>query len=81
MLKSMAGLQRAVCRMAATRCRSRLQPAWGSEARVYPDLFQPYAGFPTVSKSTTATSCCPSFLASVLRGKSDLYREMRALAS
>ena len=70
MLKQYGWSPRAVCRTAATRCRSRLRPASGSAATSRTRIsFSLMAGSPTGSKSSTATSCCPSFLASASREK------------
>jgi D(-)-tartrate dehydratase len=47
----------------------------------YPDLFQPYGGFPDGVRVENGTITMPDLPGIGFEGKSDLYSEMRALAS
>lgn len=47
----------------------------------YPDLFQPYGGFPDGVKVENGHIVMPDLPGIGFEGKSDLYREMKALAS
>jgi L-alanine-DL-glutamate epimerase-like enolase superfamily enzyme len=47
----------------------------------YPDLFQPYGGFPDGVRVENGTITMPDLPGIGFEGKSDLYAEMRALAS
>jgi L-alanine-DL-glutamate epimerase-like enolase superfamily enzyme len=47
----------------------------------YPDLFQPYGGFPDSVKVTDGHITMPELPGIGFEGKSDLYAEMRALAA
>jgi L-alanine-DL-glutamate epimerase-like enolase superfamily enzyme len=47
----------------------------------YPDLFQPYGGFPDGVRVENGTITMPDLPGIGFEGKSDLYREMRALAA
>jgi L-alanine-DL-glutamate epimerase-like enolase superfamily enzyme len=46
----------------------------------YPDLFQPYGGFPDGTKVVNGVVTLPELPGIGFEGKADLYREMRALA-
>jgi L-alanine-DL-glutamate epimerase-like enolase superfamily enzyme len=47
----------------------------------YPDLFQPYGGFPDGARVENGHITMPDLPGIGFEGKSDLYREMKALAS
>ena len=47
----------------------------------YPDLFQPYGGFPDTVRVEAGHITMPDLPGIGFEGKTDLYREMRALAS
>lgn len=47
----------------------------------YPDLFQPYGGFPDGVKVESGFVTLPELVGIGFEGKADLYREMKALAS
>jgi len=47
----------------------------------YPDLFQPYGGFPDGVRVDNSYVTLPELPGIAFEGKADLYREMRALAS
>jgi D(-)-tartrate dehydratase len=47
----------------------------------YPDLFQPYGGFPDGVRAENGTITMPDLPGIGFEGKSDLYVEMRALVA
>jgi L-alanine-DL-glutamate epimerase-like enolase superfamily enzyme len=47
----------------------------------YPDLFQPYGGFPDGVKVENSIVTLPELVGIGFEGKADLYAEMKALAS
>jgi L-alanine-DL-glutamate epimerase-like enolase superfamily enzyme len=47
----------------------------------YPDLFQPYGGFPDGVRVENGTIAMPELPGIGFEGKFDLYAEMKALAS
>jgi L-alanine-DL-glutamate epimerase-like enolase superfamily enzyme len=47
----------------------------------YPDLFQPYGGFPDGAQVENSIVTLPELVGIGFEGKADLYAEMRALAS
>ena len=79
---STAGRPRAASRTAATRCRSTSRPAWASAATSrYPDLFQPFGGFPDGVRVEDGHVTMPELPGIGFEGKSDLYKVMRELAA
>ena len=46
----------------------------------YPDLFQPFGGFPDGVRVEDSYVTLPELVGIGFEGKSDLYREMRALS-
>ena len=68
--------------MAAIRCRSISPPASGLGGNEsYPDLFQPYGGFPDGVRVENGHITMPDLPGIGFEGKSDLYAEMKALAA
>jgi D(-)-tartrate dehydratase len=47
----------------------------------YPDLFQPFGGFPDGAKVESSFVTLPDLPGIGFEGKADLYREMRALSA
>ncbi len=71
----------AASRTAATRCRStslRGLSLGGNES--YPDLFQPYGGFPDGVRVEQGYMTMPDLVGIGFEGKADLYSEMKKLA-
>ena len=81
MLDDMAGRRRAAFRMAGIRCRWPSPPgsAWAA-TRSYPDLFQPYGGFPDGVRVENGHVTLPPLPGIGFEGKSDLYKEMKSLS-
>ena len=46
----------------------------------YPDLFQPYGGFPDGVRVENGYVTMPELVGIGFEGKADLYREMKALS-
>ena len=82
MLRSTAGRRAAASRTAATRCRSTSPPASASAATSrYPDLFQPFGGFPDGVQVEDGYVTLPELPGIGFEGKSDLIKVMRELAA
>jgi L-alanine-DL-glutamate epimerase-like enolase superfamily enzyme len=47
----------------------------------YPDLFQPYGGFPDGARVENSIVTLPELVGIGFEGKADLYAEMKALAN
>jgi hypothetical protein len=79
--RSRAGRRRSAFRMEVTRCRSTSPPArsgCGNES--YPDLFQPYGGFPDGVRVEDSRITMPDLPGIGFEGKPDLIEGMRNLS-
>jgi D(-)-tartrate dehydratase len=54
--------------------------AWGRSHESYPELFQPYGGFPDGVSVDNGHVTLPDLPGIGFEGKADLYREMKALS-
>ena len=78
----MAGPRAAAFRTAAIRCHLTSPPGLGLGGNEsYPDLFQPFGGFPDGVKVENSYVTLPDLPGIGFEGKSDLIKEMRSLAS
>ena len=76
-----AGRRGAAFRTAAIRCRLNIAAGLGLGGNEsYPDLFQPYGGFPDGVRVEAGHIVMPELPGIGFEGKSDLIRVMRQLA-
>ena len=69
-------------RTAGTRCRSNIAAGLGLGGNEsYPDVFQPFGGFPDGVPVEDGHVVLPELPGIGFEGKSDLYKEMKALSS
>ena len=68
--------------MADIRCRWQSPQAWGLGGNEsYPDVFQPYGGFPDGTRVENGIVTLPDLPGIGFEAKSDLYAIMRELAA